>query len=247
MIVDGLTFLGDGLFGLHASVEGLLRRLEETAAERAIVCPLRPRGYELGPGNDEVAEAVEAHPDRLLGFARVDPNRRGEAAAEADRALGRLGLRGLFLHPWEEHFRVSAPFVDDVVAVAQAHGRPVIVAAGYPWLSEALQVAELAARFPDVRFVATNGIQINISGLGQTDAELALQRCPNLAMQTSGVYREDFIEGVVQRLGAERVLYASGSPYFDPRLEIRRVQWSHLPDADKDAVLGGNAAALLGL
>ena len=36
---------------------------------------------------------------------------------------------------------------------------------------------ELAGRFPGVRFVATNGGQINISGLGQTDVELALKAC----------------------------------------------------------------------
>jgi predicted TIM-barrel fold metal-dependent hydrolase len=221
--------------------------MDEAGIDRAVVCPMKPRRYELGPANQHVANAVQAHPDRLVGFARVDPNLGRDAVREAERALGELGLRGLFLHPWEETFRVSAAFVDPVIEVAREHGAPVIVAAGYPWLSESLQIGDLARRFPDVRFVATNGCQLNSSGLGQTDAELALAANENLAVQTAGVYREDFLENVVARFGAERLLFSSGFPFMDPRLEIRRAQWFHVPEEAKAAVLGGNAATLLGL
>src|SRR5206468_9717660 len=127
-----------------------------------------------------------------------------DAASQLD------GAPGLFLHPWEDAFRINDPAVDAVVDGA----RPVIVATGYPFVAEALQVAELARRHPETTFVATNGGQINISGLGQEDAFLALEMCPNLFVQTSGVYREDFLEGVVDRLGGERLLFASGFPQF---------------------------------
>ncbi len=246
MIVDSLTFLGESLFGPRATAAELLAVMDELGVDRAVVCPLRPCGYHLGPANELVAEAVRAHSDRLCGFARVDPNLGDEACAELERALGELGLRGLFLHPWEETFRASAPFVDPVVELARAHGVPVIVAAGYPWLSEGLQVGDLARRFPDVAFVATNGGQINISGLGQTDVELALAASPNLAVQTAGVYREDFLENVVARFGAGRLLYASAFPYLEPRLEILRARWMHVDEEARARILGRNARALLG-
>jgi predicted TIM-barrel fold metal-dependent hydrolase len=131
-----------------------------------------------------------------------------------------------------------------VVEVARAHRVPVIIASGYPWLSEALQVADLVQQFPDVRFLATNGIQINMSGLGQTDAELALAANDNLSITTTGVYREDFIRRVVERHGAGRVLFASAYPHFDPRLEILRVEWAGFDEKDRGAMVGGNAEAL---
>jgi predicted TIM-barrel fold metal-dependent hydrolase len=211
------------------------------------VCPARPRTYHLGAANDAVAEAVARSDGRLTGVARVDPLLGDEACGELERALDDLGLRGLFLHPWEETFRIADPCVVPVVETARRFGVPVIVAAGYPWLSEALQVGALARRFPDVTFVATNGLQLNISGLGQVDAELALQEAGNLLVQTSGVYREDFLEGVVSRFGAYRVLYASSYPWLDPRLEIRRVQWAGFSGEEKAALLGGNAAGVFGL
>lgn len=242
MTVDSLTFVGESLFGPAATVDELLRALDASEIERAVVCPVKPPGYRLEEANDEVAAAVARHPDRLAGFARVDPNR-SDAAAELARATGELGLCGLFLHPWEETFRIHE---DRVVRLLEGFAFPVIVAAGYPWLSEGAQVGELARRLPAVDLVATNGCQINISGLGQTDAELALAANENLFVQTTGVYREDFLEGVVAQFGAERLLYASGFPAFDPRLEVLRARWAPgLDDRAKALVLGGNAERLL--
>jgi uncharacterized protein len=247
MIVDSLTFLGASLYGPDVAVDDLLAALDDAGIDRAVVVPAKPRGYHLGPANDLVAAAVEAHPDRLTGLARVDPNLGDDAVAELERCFATLGLAGLFLHPWEETFRVSAPFVDPVVRVAREHGRPVIVAAGYPFLSEGLQVGELAHRFPDVHVVATNGGQLNISGLGQTDVELALESNANLAVQTAGVYREDFLENVVARFGPDRLLFASAFPVYDPRLEVRRGQWMHVDEEARAAVLGRNAERILRL
>jgi predicted TIM-barrel fold metal-dependent hydrolase len=228
VIVDTLTFAADGL----------VEALDAAGIDRAVVCPPRARGHGYDVENDRVADLARAHPGRLLGFARVDPLAPG-AGAELERALG-LGLRGLFLHPWEDAFSVTDPAVDPLIGEW-----PVIVATGYPWVSEGLQVGELARRHPQTTFVATNGAQINISGLGQRDALLALEANPNLVLQTTGVYREDFIEGVVEWFGAERVLFASGFPRFDPRLEVLRVQWApNLDEAAQAAILAGNAERL---
>jgi predicted TIM-barrel fold metal-dependent hydrolase len=222
VIVDSLTFADDGL----------VAALDEAEIERAIVSPPRARGHGYDLANEQVAALCAAHPDRLVPFARVDPLAPGAAAQLAH-------ARGLFLHPWEDAFRITDPAVDALV-----DGLPVIVATGYPFVSEALQVAELARRHPETAFVATNGAQINISGLGQDDAFMALDDCPNLYVQTSGVYREDFLEGVVARFGADRLFYASSYPYFDPRLELLRVRYAHFDDAAKDAILAGNARRL---
>jgi predicted TIM-barrel fold metal-dependent hydrolase len=246
MSIDSLTFLGESLLGPSVLTDDLLRRLDASGIERAIACPAKPRGYLFERANDMVAEAVRAHPDRLAGLVRVDPNLGSDAEAEAQRGLTELGLRGLFLHPWEESFRIRDERVEAVVEVARAHAAPVVVAAGYPWVSEGLQVGDLARCFPDVVFVATNGLQLNMSGLGQVDADLALADNANLLIQTTGVYREDFLQNVVATYGAQRVLFASALPHFDPSLELRRVEWGGFSDADQKAMLHDNAVRVFG-
>jgi predicted TIM-barrel fold metal-dependent hydrolase len=245
VILDGLSFVGDSLLMGPVTTRDLLRALDRARIDRAGGCPLKPRGYHLGAANDSVAEAVSAHPERLIGFARVDPHLGAEAVQELRHAVGALGLRGLFLHPWEETFRANAPLIDPVMGAAAGLRLPVIVATGYPWLSEGPQVGALAAAYPGVPLLATNGAQMNISGFGQVDAELALQDAPNLRLHTTGVYREDFLQGVERSLGAGRLIFASAFPYFDVSFELLRVTRAHLGDEAKELILGRTLAELL--
>lgn len=247
MIIDGLTFVGESLFGYRATAADLLAAMDGAEIDRAVVCPVKPRTYRLARENERVADAVRQHGRRLVGFGRVDPLLGDDAVADAEAALGELSLSGLFLHPWEETFRVGASLVDPIVAVARARGAPVLVATGYPWLSEPLQVADLARRFPDVTFLMTTGGQLNVSGLGQTDAELALAGNSNVLVQTAGVYREDFLEGVVERFGAERLVFASSFPLMDTRLELLRARALHIGERERAKVLAGNLVTLLDL
>jgi predicted TIM-barrel fold metal-dependent hydrolase len=244
--IDAFAHLGQSLFGYGQTAHELLSRLDVAEIDQAVVCPVKPRGYHLGPANDLVAEAVAREP-RLLGLARVDPNLGEEAIAELDRAVQTLGLRGLFLHPWEELFRVNAPMVDPLLSLCAELQLPVLVAAGYPWVSEAAQVGDLARRFPSVSLVMTHGGQINISGLGQADAMQVLRKHPNVCIETSGVYRQDFLEDVATELGADRVLFGSNSPRMEPRLEVQRVRWAKVPEPDKAQILAGNAERLFRL
>lgn len=48
--------------------------------------------------NDELAEAVRSHPDRLAGLAAVAPQNPQAAAAELERAVRTLGLRGAIIN-----------------------------------------------------------------------------------------------------------------------------------------------------
>ena len=180
-----------------------------------------------------------------MGFARVDPHQGPAALAELRRAVLDLGLRGLLLHPWEELFAANDPSVDPLLGFAQERRLLVQIAGGYPLLSHAVQIADVAGRFPEVSILATHGGQINISGRGLYDAGQMLRRRPNVYLQTSGVYREDWLEDTTRELGAARVVFGSGAPYYDQGFELERIRRLHLPSADRDAIAGLNLSRLL--
>src|ERR687884_364984 len=81
-------------------------------------------------------------------------------------------------------------------------------------------------------------------GHSQAEAMAVLRRHANVSIETSGVYRQDFLLDVATELGAERVLFGSNSPRMDPRLEVQRVRWAKLAKADKARILDGNARAV---
>ena len=246
MIFDFRVFLGHSFDGTRQAVSDLLRAMDSLGIEMALVYPLKPLSYDLNQANTDLANDIKAYPDRLVGAARLDPWQ-PDAPEIGRRALETLGLRALYLNPWEENFRADLSNLDPLLALAEEYGLPVVVATGYPWLSEALQVSNLARRWPRVPVVMTNGGQINISGLGQADATLALRQTPNLYMDTAGIYRQDFIEETIEEFGGERVLFGSGAPYFDQRYEIKRVLLAKVDESARQAVEGRTARQLLGL
>ena len=49
--------------------------------------------------NEEIAEVAAAHPDVLIAFASVDPNKGARAVEEAKRLIREHGVRGFKFHP----------------------------------------------------------------------------------------------------------------------------------------------------
>jgi predicted TIM-barrel fold metal-dependent hydrolase len=220
--------------------------MDEHGISRAVLSPLKPIDYHLGPENDHVAAAVAAYPDRFVGFARADPWHGQAALAEAERAFD-LGLVGLFLHPFEEQFAANDEQVFPLMELLRNRDLPLLLAGGYPGFSHPSQIGDLARQFPEVTIVATHGGQINISGLLLADAGRMLRANSNVIMETSGIYREDFIEDTVQELGPERVVFGSNAPYMDLGFETLRVRLAHLTDAQKELVGHGNLKRILRL
>lgn len=246
MIVDGLVYLGTSHFGYSLEPADAIASMEASGTDTAIVAPVHLHHGDFTAANDLVLKAARESGERLIPLARVDPWDGATALAEFRRATTD-GARGLFLHPSEEHFRINDPgLVRPLVDCAAGMGVPVVIAAGFHLFSEPLQLGSAAQWAPGVPFVLTNGGQLNISGMAQFDALLTLQNA-NVHVQTTGMYREDFLKQVVARFGPERLLYASAVPVFDMAYERRRVALTHFTDSEQRLILGGNSSRIFGI
>lgn len=247
MIVDAFTQVGKSIHGYEQTPEKLLSSMERYGIEYSIVCPVQPFSYHIEPENDYVAELTKKNKERFIGFCRVDPRQGVKAVLEVERGIKDLKLNGVFLHPWEEGYRINDTFVIPVIERSSDLGVPVIIATGYPWVSHALQVADIAQKVPESKIVMTHGGQINISGLAQSDAALAMRSNKNLYMETSGVYRQDFIEEAIEEFGPERILFGSNSPKMHQGFELDRAISATKNNSGKSKVLGGSVRKLLNL
>jgi predicted TIM-barrel fold metal-dependent hydrolase len=241
MIIDAHVYLGQCLFGYGQSQAEILASMDRLGIDRAILVPVKPVEYHLGPANDLVAKAVQDRPERFLSLCRVDPWQGEAAIAEIRRGFEELGASGLYLDPWEENFQANDDVVVPVLEEAGRYGQPVVINAGHLRVSHPTQVRDIIARFPDGRFVACNGGQINISGMLQYESRLMLETCPNVVIQTAGTYREDFLEEIAMEVGEDRVLFASRSPVYDQEFEMARVRLAHLSEGQKERLWGANA------
>ncbi len=243
-IVDAHVYLGESINGYSLSSERLLDSMDELGIERAVICPVQPHTYRLETENDRIVNTVAKNRLRLIGFCRVDPRQGKAALKELERAYG-LGLRGLLLHPWEEGYPVNSSDCVKLVALAAEIGIPILVEAGYPWVSHASQSADLCYRVPKATVMLSHGGQLNISGMARADVLAALTNHSNLLIQTSGVYRQDFLEEVIERFGINRVIFGSTVPLMDQRFELQRVENLKLDLEDKAQILAQNILRLI--
>jgi predicted TIM-barrel fold metal-dependent hydrolase len=80
--------------------------------------------------NDTIAAVVRTDPDRVIGFASVNPAYQGVDAAvdELERAITELGLSGLKLYPMYQHWAANDPeLAFPLYAAAQELGIPVMI------------------------------------------------------------------------------------------------------------------------
>jgi predicted TIM-barrel fold metal-dependent hydrolase len=247
MIIDFHTHLRNSIFGYGQTPSQLIKDMDKYGIDKAVVCPVKPGNYHFGPENNYISRISQQYSDRFIGFCRVDPRQKDKAVKEIERCAEKLNLKGVFLHPWEETFPVNDEIVLPVVETAGKYKLPVMIAGGYLRVSRAWQIADLVRQFPQVNFIITSGGQINISGSNLMEAEVMIRENPNVIMETSGIYREDFIEEIVEKYGKERVVFGSNSPEYHLGLEVKRAQWAHLSKDKIAAISAGNAARLLDL
>ena len=245
MIIDGHVHLGKSIYGYGQTSKELLSKMDKCKIDKAVICPVKPVDYHFAPENDFIAEEAKKYGERFIGFARVDPKQGDKAVKELERCIKTLELKGLMLHPWEETFPVNAKIVYPLMEKAMEYKIPVMISGGHTRVSHPLQIGDIASEFPEVNIIATSGGQINISGMALYDAEIMLEANKNVFLETSGIYREDFIENMIRALGAKRVIFGSNSPQMDMEYELLRPDTAQVSEEEKADVLGKTIAGII--
>ncbi len=255
MVIDSHVHFGPGLqhyadpFGPLVdirSVDDLLRVLDDSEIDVAVVFPPRWFGGDFFDPNYEqanraIAEAVRSHPDRLIGYGRVNPNWGKKATAELKRCLEEYGLRGLKLHPeWESFFPTNKALVYPLIEIAAEHQVPVLFHTGY-FPSEPALLIELALDFPGVPIIMGH-----MGGRLTGDAIIAAQKAPNLTLETSGnIY---YLSDSIKAVGVERFIFGTNCPFEFSKLQLEKIQKTpDLSEQQKAMVLGENSARLHGI
>jgi predicted TIM-barrel fold metal-dependent hydrolase len=246
VILDANANVGPTVFDdfeFEPTLAALEASMDQYGIDEAVVAPLKPPAADFDAANARLTARTADH-DRFHAIGRIDPLRE-ESVTNAECALDEYGLGGLKLHPWEERYAITHSSVEPVIEVARERDVPVWIHAGYPNVSHALSIRDVAQAFPDIPFVLTHTNQLDVSGRSGSDALLLARETGNTYFELSGVYRRDLVETLVETIGPGRVLFGTNAPYFHPAVEKSRVTGSELDDDEKRAVLGESATRLL--
>jgi 2,3-dihydroxybenzoate decarboxylase len=78
-------------------------------------------------GNDQLAEACRRYPDRYVGMAAVAPQAPAEAVREMERAVTRLGFRGVMINGHIDGEYLDNPKYWPILEAAEALGVPIYI------------------------------------------------------------------------------------------------------------------------
>jgi predicted TIM-barrel fold metal-dependent hydrolase len=109
-----------------------------------------------------------------------------------------------------------------------------------PGESTPSDLAELARRFPEVRFISAH------AGGEWEQGLRAVRGSPNVLVETSGFDpTAGFIDMAVRELGAERIVFGSHLPSRSLGTELGKVLSARISEADRRLILGANLRRLL--
>jgi hypothetical protein len=227
----------------YDSAEKLVARMDKAGIRMAAIS-----GYLNAPGpNPEglkgIADAVAQYPDRLIGYARLDPWYDDRCVETLDAAVRDWGCRGVKLHP--AHYTLY-PFGQETVKLAHRAGElglPMLFHCGDEIMCLPYQIDRLAEKCPN-----TTIILAHIGGFFSGEAALDVaERRPNVLVDTSEIPFPGMVRKAVDRLGAEKVLWGTDAPCCDIGHEIRKVELAGLTAGQERQLFCENFARLMGI
>ena len=239
-----------------SSAEDLLAAMDRDSVEQAVVFGFGWRDMEMcRRDNDYVIESVARYPDRLIGFAIVNPQCGSEAVREIERcaASGLVGIGELM--PDGQGYRLDdQKIMAPIVEVAMEHDMVLLTHSSepvghlYPGKGTVTpdEIIRFARLFPDAKLVCAHWGGGTI--FYELMPEVSRIMC-NVYYDTAAslfLYQDDIFT-LAARWAPGKVLFATDFPLIGPGTFIRRLEAARMPTATRRRMLGGNAWRILKL
>jgi hypothetical protein len=239
-IVDAHCHVGQGRCKKLTPAQ-LIAEMDACGVDRAVVCPVEEHITVFNrEGNDYILRAVRVHPDRLIGFATVNPWYGERAVKELRRAVNE-GLCGLKLHSALQGYFINDDLVYPVIEAAVELEIPVYFHTGTPIYALPLQLSYLAADFPEVDFIMGHAAHADF----WLDLLPAARGLSNIYIETSLRASTWVLQSAVDELGPHRVMFGSDSPVSSIKVELAKIETLDLDTKAREMVLGGTILSVL--
>jgi len=206
--------------------------------------------------NDYILESIARYPDRLVGFATVQPQSGEAAIAEVERCA-KGGIKGIGeIRPDTQLFDlmdevIMAPFIK----VIRQHNLILLTHASepvghiYPGKGNITPevLYPFITRFPDLTIVLAHwGGGLPFYAL-MPEVKKALENVYFDTAASPFLYQPQIYNHVIQLVGADKILFGSDYPLLAPSRLINEVRSLDLPEETTELILSGNARRLLGI
>ena len=208
--------------------------------------------------NEFVAEVAHRYPERIVGFASVDPHKKS-AVKDFEYAIRELGLAGLKLHPQVQAFEPNDPAFYPLYSKCVELGVPVTFHTGSTYwgagleggggvklrFSDPMLLDDVAADFPELKLIMAH------PGWPWQDEQLAIAtHKSNVYIDLSGwspKYFQPLLITYMTKMIPQKFLFGTDYPMLSPQRWLLDFDGLGLSSEIKSMVLSENAKNLLKL
>jgi predicted TIM-barrel fold metal-dependent hydrolase len=242
--------------GLLREIERTMPTLEKGRIHRlclflnvGLSSPGDATGTRVRDDPESVLAPLRRWPDRLLGMIRLNPSDVAGSLDALNRWLRDGPMVGVyFAGGGGGSLPCAHPNYDPLVARTAELGGIIMQHNWFktggkesPGESTPAELAQLAARHPDVTFISAH------AGGEWEQGIRAVRGSPNILVETSGFDpTAGFIDLAVRELGGERIVFGSHLPSRSLGTELGKVLGARISERERRLILGANLRRLLG-
>lgn len=229
------------------TADGLVSSMDKAGIDLSVVMPVATKPSQFDSITKYACLVNEKYAGRLFSFGGIHPY--SENYKQELRIIKENGLKGIKLHPDYQDF-----FIDDIRAKrliyeASALGLIITVHAGRdigygdPVHCPPERSLEVLKEVRPEKLVLAH-----MGGWEQWDAVEELLCGRNVRLDTAFCLEymsKDRLKSIVAKHGAERILFATDSPWSRQDEYLRRIRELFPDDTEFNAITGGNAEKLL--
>lgn len=232
--------IGDGRF--DGTFAELLQSMEKTGIERSIVLPVGMKPTGVRRVNEFAADQMRQHP-QFTAFGTVHAAME-DIEAEAEH-IQKLGLKGVKLHPDSQLFPVDDIRLYPMYDLIQGK-LPVMIHVGdhrYNY-SHPVRLRKILDAFPRLQVIAAHFGGYSMYETAYEclkDTQCVFDVSSSLMFMPAGEP-----EKYIRAYGAERMLYGSDFPIWDPAVELKRFFELKLTEDEFEQIAAKTALRVLG-
>lgn len=252
-MIDAHAHLGyQQSHAIKAEVEEVVSVADKLNLDKICVSGTSPNFFEA---NRLVNNAMKEYPQKILGYAWINPHYGEKAIKEMEKCIREYGMIGIKLH-YADWYPTDSPIVFPVIKKAIDLDIPILFhASGSISQFQSRRpeggikaLVTLADYFPEAAIMMAHMGSAPSYGGDWVTAVFAAKKHDNLIMDTtSSVIDTGMIEMAVKQVGAERIVYGSDMPLLDPFTQLGKVKTAKISEEEKRLILGDNIARIIHL
>jgi predicted TIM-barrel fold metal-dependent hydrolase len=230
----------------NATVSGLLKNMDEWNIDISVVQPVITKQSQMQKTNEWASSICS---DRIISFGGIYPHT-DNYKRDIDFVVG-LGLKGLKFHAEYQNINIDDPKMLKIYDYALSKGLIILHHAGVdpgmpmPYKSSPRQFAKIADAMKGGTIIAAH-----FGGHAQWDDVEKYLVGKNIYLDTAMGFEyfshEQFLR-IVNKHGADKVLFASDSPWSNAKTEIEHLKALPILESEKKNILCDNAKRLLNI